>query len=263
MKDNPLMERPDIHRAAAIGFQASVDAYQRGRPDYLREAVEFLAEKLGLGPGKTVCELGAGTGKFTKTLADVSRATIVAVDPVEAMRTKFAELLPQIRVLDGTAENIPLESRSVDAVVVAQAFHWFRGEVALEEIHRVLKPGGRLGLLWNARDERVAWVEKLTRIIDPIEGGVPQYRHFGWRKAFESTTLFGPLEKGEFWYRHPSTPDSVCDRIASISFIAALSEERRRAVLEQVREMLRQDAETRGKENFDFPYRTDVYWCHT
>jgi ubiquinone/menaquinone biosynthesis C-methylase UbiE len=249
-----------IHEQASIGFQRAADAYERGRPEYPAAAVERLVRALKIAAGSRVVELGAGTGKFTKALL-ATGAEIIAVEPVEAMRRKLAERLPSLPVVDGTAEAIPLPDASVDAVVAAQAFHWFRGEEALAEIHRVLKPGGGLGLIWNARDESLGWVRGLTEIIEPYEGSAPRYKSFQWKSAFESTGLFSPLEKAEFVHIQTIPAEAIEDRIASISFIAALPDSTRATVLEQVRELVRADPAVRGLKEVEFPYRTDVYWC--
>ena len=105
-----------IHEKAAAGYQSAADAYERGRPEYPAEAVEHLCQTLRLSERSRVLDLGAGTGKFTKLLVPC-RADIVAVEPVAAMRKKLKEKVPSAVVLEGSAEAIPLESVSVDAVV--------------------------------------------------------------------------------------------------------------------------------------------------
>jgi SAM-dependent methyltransferase len=154
-----------------------------------------------------------------------------------------------------------LPEASVDAVTVGQAFHWFRGREALAEIHRVLRPSGRLGLIWNFRDEAVPWVAELTRIMEPHRGSAPRAAAGTWREAFERTALFGPLERASFRHIHRLTPDGVVARVASVSFVAALAEPERATVLESVRELLARDPDTRGRAEVELPYRTDVYWC--
>jgi len=135
-------------RLAAPSFARSADAYERARPGYAPEAVAFLAERLGLGPGRVVVDLAAGTGKLARQLVP-SGARVVAVEPLAEMRS----LIPEgIEVLDGTAEAIPLPDDFADAVTVAQAFHWFDAEAALRQIERVLRPGGSLALVSNRRD---------------------------------------------------------------------------------------------------------------
>ena len=249
-----------IHEQASTGFQRAADAYERGRPEYPPAAVEHLVKTLGIGSTSRVVELGAGTGKFTKAIFS-SGADMIAVEPVDAMRNKLVESLPGITIVDGTAEAIPFSDAFADAVVVAQAFHWFRGEEALAEIHRALKPGAGLGLIWNVRDESVEWIRGLTRIIEPYEGSVPRYKSFAWKAPFESSRLFSPLAKAEFAQVQTLSTDAVEDRVASISFIAALPDSERQTVIESVRELVRKEAETRGLIEIDFPYRTDVYTC--
>jgi SAM-dependent methyltransferase len=145
-------------RLAAPSFARSADAYERARPGYAPEAVAFLAERLGLGPGRVVVDLAAGTGKLARQLVP-SGARVVAVEPLAEMRS----LIPAgIEVLDGTAEAIPLPDASGDAVTVAQAFHWFDAQAALREIERVLRPGGLLALVSNRRDPS-AFDEVLAR----------------------------------------------------------------------------------------------------
>lgn len=247
-----------IHATAARGFARAADSYERGRPEYPLDAVNRLVSWLDLGPGKLVVEPGAGTGKFTRLLIP-SQARIVAVEPVAQMRSKFSTLLPQVQVSDGTAEAVPLPDGCADAVVAAQAFHWFQGEAALAEFHRLLRPGGKLGLVWNRRDESVDWVAQLATIVDRFEAGSPRYRSGEWKRAFATTSFFAPLRHAEFSYLQGGTPETVLDRVASMSIIAALNEEVRKGVLEEVRTLLREHPDTRDRESIKFPYRTDVY----
>jgi ubiquinone/menaquinone biosynthesis C-methylase UbiE len=249
-----------VHTAARQGFQAGADAYERGRPGYPAAAVEFLRQTFNISSTTTVVDLAAGTGKFTRQLADLG-CQIIAIEPVEGMRQKFQALLPNIPILEGTAESIPLDVASVDIVTVAQAFHWFQGETALAEIHRVLKPGGYLGILWNVRDESADWVAQISKIITPYEGDAPRYRTGDWQTAFEQTDLFTPLETQTFFYVHQYDLDTAIDRVASISFIAALDAQTQQTVLQQVRELLEQHPQTCDRPIIEHPYRTEVFWC--
>ncbi len=248
-----------IHEKAAKGFEIAGDAYERGRPDYPASAIEYLLHCLDVRPGSVVADLGAGTGKFTKLLGP-SRARIIAVEPVEGMRKKFASLYPDIEIRSGTAETIPLEDEEVDAVVAAQAFHWFDGKKALREIHRVLKSAGGLGLIWNARDESVDWVARLTDIIDPHEGGAPRFKSMKWIEAFNDQPLFSPLEHRAFRHEQVGTHDTIVNRIASISFISALAPEVNSDVLNEVRSLLALHSATRGRTQLTLSYVTHVYW---
>jgi SAM-dependent methyltransferase len=249
-----------IHEAAARGFAQAADAYEHGRPGYPPAAVEHLCEALGIGPGRAVLDLAAGTGKLTRLLVPTG-AELAAVEPVGEMRAALARALPGVTALAGTAENIPLAADSVDAVLAGSAFHWFHGDEALAEIHRVLRPGGRLGLMWNVRDESVPWVAELTAIMEPHRGSAPRYRSNAWKEAFRRTTAFSPLRCAEFRHVHRLEPEAVLARVASVSFVAALPERDRAAVLAGVRALLAYDPATRGREVVELPYRTDVYWC--
>lgn len=262
------MNAPDarIHAQASIGFGRAAEAYERGRPDYPPSAVEHLLRVLNIGAQSCVVELGAGTGKFTRYLA-ATGARIIAVEPVPSMRARLAEQLPSVQIVDATAEATSLADASVDAVVAAQAFHWFDSTRAVAEIARILRPGGSLGLIWNVRDESLSWVHRLTAIIDPYEGSAPRYRTLEWMAAFRSKGLpvdgsLGPLQMQEFIHAPRLTPSTLVDRVASISFIAALSDDERGRVLARVRELLETEPELRGQEQFELPYHTYVYWCH-
>lgn len=140
-----------VHPRAEVGFGRAADAYERARPDYPAEAVDWLCDRLALRPGRTVVDLAAGTGKLTRLLV-ASGARVIAVEPVAGMRNALARAVPAVEILDGTAEAMPLPDGSADAITVAQAFHWFSTADALSEIHRVLAPGGALALVWNRRD---------------------------------------------------------------------------------------------------------------
>jgi len=249
-----------IDPTASKGFGSQTDAYEKGRPDYPPDAVNFLISALGIASGSKIIDLGAGTGKFTRLLLPTG-AEMIAIEPVEGMRDKFSSLLPSVKIHPGSAEAIPVAEGFVDAVVVAQAFHWFDGRPALKEIHRVLKPGGKLGLLWNVRDESFDWMAQLTRIIDAHEIGAPRYRTSEWKKAFDRTLLFTPLEKRTFKHNQRSGIGIILERVRSISFIATLDDEVRENVLDQVRELLKTHPQTREKDEIEFPYLTDVYWC--
>jgi SAM-dependent methyltransferase len=172
------------------------------------------------------------------------------------MRRKLAESLPQAKTLPGTAEAIPVSDGSVDAVFCAQAFHWFDGDRALAEIHRVLRPGGALALVWNVRDEAVEWERRLSELLSRHDADAPRKKWGRWKEAFERTTLFTPLEEREFAHRQEGDVEMMLARVASISFIASLPEEERASFLSEVRELV---------EPHETPlvmhYRTEVYWC--
>jgi SAM-dependent methyltransferase len=237
-----------VDPVAAAGFAAAADAYERARPSYPDEAVDWLVERTGLGPGRTVVDVAAGTGKLTRLLPR-SGARVVAVEPVPEMRA----LITGVEVLDGTAEELPLADGAADVVTVAQAFHWFDRDRALPELHRVLAPGGTLALVWNMRDLTDPLQQGIEDLLAPYRGVVEPARSGSWREPLRDSHLFGDQEAREFAYEQLLTRDTLADRVASTSFVATLEPAAREDLLERVRAL------ARGRsEPFPFPYRTEV-----
>jgi SAM-dependent methyltransferase len=255
-----MRRRPTGLHPAVRGFDRRARSYERGRPEYPAAAMRFLGRTLGLGPGRLVVELGSGTGKFTRGVLSLG-AAVVAVEPAAGMRAVFAQRLPGTLVLEGQAEAIPLPDRCADAVLVAQAFHWFRAPEALGEIARVLRPGGSLGLLWNVRDESVPWVRRMSRLVDRYRGTAPRSGDARWRRALERSAAFGPLHSRRFRHRQRARPRTIVERVWSISVIAVLSPAEQRRVAHEMRAILAADPATRGREIVTLPYRTELYWC--
>ena len=250
----------NIHRMAAEGFTAGAATYVEGRPEYPPEIETWLAHDLGLSSGKTALDLAAGTGKFSPRLL-ATGVTVIAVEPVRAMLDQLIRQYPQIDARSGSAQHIPLEDASVDAVLCAQAFHWFSTTEALHEIHRVLKPGGAFGLVWNVRDDSVRWVAALSRIMKTFEGEAPRYSSQKWRNVFPAEG-FGPLRERRFSNAHTGPPEKVIiDRILSVSFMAALSPDQQEHVISQLKEVIATYPELAGKAQVTFPYKTLACYC--
>ncbi len=238
-----------IHPSAAIGFASAADLYERARPSYPQDAVDWLVAQTELGPSHTVVDLGAGTGKLTRLLLP-SGARVVAVEPIAEMRAH----IQGAEVLDGTAEAIPLPDGSADVVTVAQAFHWFDHDRALPEIHRVLRPEGHLVIVWNMRDLDDPLQRGVEELLRPVREDVPGQILGTWREPLARCALFGPATVGEFKYEQQFTTDDLCDRVASTSFVAALPPIERDELLVRVRAL------THGvAEPFPFLYKTEVH----
>ena len=243
------------HPTAALGFGSSADAYERGRPSYPDAAVAHLAAELGLGPGVRVVDLAAGTGKLTRLLVE-GGADVVAVEPVAAMREALGRAVPGVEALDGTAEAIPLPDGSADAVTVAQAFHWFDAEAAVAEIHRALRPGGALGLIWNVMGADSEWLAAVRGLVHGLRGSAPAYGPSPWREAFRASTRFTPFRERTFGFVHEIDEDGLVDRIASTSYVAALPDAERAELTGHVRALVRD-----VPRPIRVPYRTDVLTC--
>jgi SAM-dependent methyltransferase len=252
------MSPTPLHPSAAIGFSEGAETYARSRPDYPSAIVAWLRETLALDAATMCVDLGAGTGKFLPSLL-ATGTRVVAVEPVAAMRERLAADYPQARVLDGTAEAMPLDTACVDAVVCATAFHWFATRAALTEIHRVLKPGGRLGLIWNVRDERVGWVARLGALVSRYESDAPRQASNAWRAVFPFDG-FSPLVAREFLHAHEGPAEQVIiGRVLSTSFIAALQPDARTRVVDEVRALVAAEPVLAGRAIVSVPYRTMAY----
>ena len=250
-----------VHEVAEEGFGRGAEVYERVRPSYPADAVAWLVDNLGLRPGRTVLDLAAGTGKFTRLLVPF-RSTLFAAEPVDGMRRTFVGAVPGVPMVAATAEALPIPPRALDAVTVAQAFHWFDADRAFGEFARVLRPGGQVGLIWNARDRSSDWVNEVWSIMDRVEKRAPWRDHEHWRDAaLGSRPGFGPLHAETFRHDQSITPAGVVDRVASVSHVAVLPPADRQRVLDEVRTVLSQHPDARGRSELRIPYRVDAYWC--
>jgi SAM-dependent methyltransferase len=251
-----------VHDVAAAGFNDPGD-YEAARPSYPPDAVAWLVEHLRISPGRRVVDVAAGTGKLTRLLVPALPTGLIAVEPVPGMRATFHELLPDIPVVAGTAEAMPFAAATLDAITVAQAWHWFDHERASTEAARVLRKGGRLGLVWNARDRSEPWVDAVWSIMDRVEKRAPWRDHENWRDSVHQGPRpgFGDLHEAEFRHTQETTPDGVVRRVASVSHVAVLPASEREAVLDEVRAVLAGHPAVKGREIVEIPYRVDAYWA--
>jgi SAM-dependent methyltransferase len=232
-------------RAQAASFGAAAATYQRGRPTYPPAAIDWL---LPAG-ARRVLDLGAGTGKLTSLLHGRG-LDVVAVEPSGGMREQLALSVPDVPVLAGTAEEIPLENGSVDVVLAAQAWHWVDPRRAVPEVARVLAAGGQLGLVWNIRDEREEWVAELGRIIHG------DHNQDLINSAPAVGPPFGAIERLDVEWRNRITRDTLIDLAASRSYIITMPAGQRAAVLAAVRHLLDTHPALAGRAEIDLPYVT-------
>jgi SAM-dependent methyltransferase len=236
----------------ANSFGGAADVYEKARPTYPSEAAGWLVP-----PGATeIVDLGAGTGKFTRSLVDLAANTgahVTAIEPDPKMLAKLVAALPTVTGLAGTAEHLPLDDGSVDVVTVAQAWHWVDEALAVPEIARVLRPGGILGLVWNLRDERVDWVREL---------GIAM-KHSEAERMLENEIVigapFGPTEHFSVEWSMPTSLDALLELVASRSYYIVAEPEERLRIDTAVRDLVTTHPELAGRETFDLPYRTHCF----
>jgi ubiquinone/menaquinone biosynthesis C-methylase UbiE len=237
-RDDPMVR--------ATSFAAVADVYERARPGYPREAVEWLTGP----PPLDVVDLGAGTGKLTQRVLELGHR-VTAVEPLPEMLDRLRAAVPDASAVLGTAEVIPLADDSADVVTVAQAFHWFDHGPALEEIARVLRPGGHLALVWNTRDEREPWVAKLSETVGSEDAsGVERY------VPILEARGFGHVERATFEHAQRLTRESLRDLVLSRSYCAVRTPEERVPILESVDALF--DAHAVGDE-IELPYVTACF----
>ncbi len=235
-----------LHRASSFGLAA--DSYRRARPSYPAEAARWL-----VGPDATrVLDLAAGTGKLTERLVALG-LDVVAVEPDDAMRAQLHEAAPAARALAGRSDDIPLEDDSVDAVVVGQAWHWFDPATTLPELRRVLRPGGHLGVAWNVRDHRVAWVDAYTELIHRGDSLTPLHG------APQLDDTFTPLESATFEWRQAMPVEDLRTLAASRSNVLTLPEAEREQLLADVAALARTHPDLAGRTQIEMPYRTTCW----
>ena len=238
-----------VHRSAAEGFGREAATYQQARPTYHPDLIARFLDRYASGQ---VLEIGAGTGIFTKEIVGRG-ASIIAVEPVMEMRQRLAEAVPGVDVRDGTAEALPVEAESVDTVVVAQSFHWFDYESALDDIHRVLRPGGHLLTVWNVKSGDEPWFKRYMEIVDRHAGDTPRHADMRWRAAIDNDPRYESVDDWQADHPRPTDRAGVVSRALSTSFIAALPEVEREAVVSDLMKAL-----DTVEGPIQFPYRAEL-----
>jgi SAM-dependent methyltransferase len=235
-----------VHNARSFGKAASV--YHEARPGYPVEAIEWL-----IGDAVRVLDLGAGTGKLTEALVELDR-DVIAVDPVEEMLDELEIAVPGVPRILGTAEDIPLEDGSVDAVVAGQAWHWFQPDRAIPEIARVLRPGGVLGLVWNSRDTRADWLRQAGEIMHE--------RHDA-SATFESYVKIGPpfgeIEEHTVEWSERMSRARFLDLVRSRSYYITASPGKQAATIAALETLLATHPDVAGAEELSVPYVTRCF----
>jgi SAM-dependent methyltransferase len=248
MDQSDAFEPGQHSEAQATSFGSAADVYERGRPSYPAEAVDWLLPD----GARHVVDLGAGTGKLTRLLVD-RVPDVTAIEPSAGMRDQLIRAVPGVQVLPGSAERLPLDGASADAVLAAQAWHWVDPVRAVPEVARVLRPGGVLGLLWNIRETGLPWVDALEDLMAAASAVTESDLASEAPRVGEP---FTPIERRDFRWVVDMTPETVEAMVASRSYVITLSEADRGALLGDVRELLRTHPDTAGRATVALPYVT-------
>ena len=237
----------DPRRERSLSFGSQAAAYERGRPSYPPEAVDWLLAPTDDWEAHDVLDLGAGTGKLTTRLVERG-LSVIAVDPIAEMLDMLRTALPDTPALLGSAEQIPLPDNAVDAVLVAQAWHWFDPERAVAEVARVLRPGGRLGVLWNTRDERLGWVKDFGQIVG--------LEHDRDNATVDLPEPFTDISTHQVEWPNYITPQALIDYVASRSYCITSPAEVRTRTLDEVRDLLASHPSLASSTGLAMPYIT-------
>nr|WP_296764750.1 class I SAM-dependent methyltransferase [Rhodococcus sp. (in: high G+C Gram-positive bacteria)] len=233
----------------STSFGTVADLYEAGRPEYPDAAVRWL---VSLGPDATVADVGAGTGKLTRGLVSAGWK-VVAIDPDSAMLTTLRTAVPGVTTHVGTAESLPLDDASVDAVVLGQAWHWVDPVDGSREIGRVLRPGGSLGLIWNVRDDSVPWVRELNSIVP--DGGTTAMFTAGPPPIADP---FGESEQQTWAWTSRVTRERLAASVRSRShYITAPPEER--TEVDSRLDTLFESLRLHGDATIELPYETRAF----
>jgi SAM-dependent methyltransferase len=232
----------------ALSFGRNVGDYERGRPGYPDEAVDWILAETA---PHAVVDVGAGTGKFTASLVARGLA-VTAVDPDATMLEKLRANLPGVAALAGSAESIPVPDASADLVTFAQAWHWVDAPAASVEVARVLRPGGALALVWNIRDPDVDWVAALGEVMGSSEAEL--YNSVDPDVA----APLSPSGYAEFRWENPLSRDELLAMVTSRSYVITMEPEEREALLADLDALLATHPDLAGRTEYRMPYRTRV-----
>jgi SAM-dependent methyltransferase len=238
-------------------FSDRADDYARSRPSYPPEAISFILDTfLPRRPESLVAaDIGAGTGIFSRLLADRG-VCVIAIEPNSPMR-EAATSHPRVENRAGTAEATNLSDSSVDLVVCAQAFHWFEHDKALPEFRRILKPLGRVSILWNDRDASDPLTAEYGSLIVKASDNHPAAADRGsCAEALESSPLFTQVQVRHFRYEQPLTLEGLIGRAQSASYCPK-DGPRLDALIEGLEDLHRRFADLKGIVRM--VYSTRVY----
>jgi SAM-dependent methyltransferase len=237
-----------------LTFGAHADEYERARPAWPEEVARWLVPATA----ELVIELGAGTGKLTRAVAELG-VRVVAVEPDPRMLAVLQRL--GLEGVEGSAESIPFDTGIADAVVGGSSFHWFDLQAALREIHRVLKPGGRVAFGWNHRDERHPTTARMSAAVYDAQARTrgPRWQTRDWGAEVAASGLFRDVEHARFEHVLELPREALDDHLLSYSGVAALGEAERRRVSAEVAEILDSDPSVSVGGTLRLPFVVSAY----
>ena len=263
----------NTRRSGSFGAVAS--AYERFRPGPPPAAIGWMIpDSTG-----TVVDLGAGTGAMTRELLH-QVARVIAIEPDERMRGILASNFPRVTALDGSGESMPLETSSVDVVLASSSWHWMDTDRALQEVARVLVPGGTLGVVWSGPDPDGTFVSQAQAMLSEMSSGQVE---FGTRSPNEpdlgrevmdtenrvETVLRIPEDSSFAQPEHKTltwdvalTADELIGLLGTFSWIITMPEDRRAQVVSLARQVLRDGLGISGDVTADVQYRSEVWRTH-
>ncbi|MCR2802673.1 class I SAM-dependent methyltransferase [Paenibacillus soyae] len=242
-------------------FTDRVDNYVKYRPTYPADAIDFLYERVGFAKDSVIADVGAGTGIFSKLLLERG-SRVIALEPNEAMREAALRSLGgegEYEARPGSAEASGLPAQSVDFIVCAQSYHWFDREQARDEFRRILKPGGRVALIWNSR--KTSGTPFLERIESLLLAYGTDYEKVG-HKSITRETLRPYFANGgpaldTFSMIQHLDEESLRGRLLSSSYAPLPGHPNYEPMIQELAGIYR-DCEQGGV--VDMEYVTELYW---
>ncbi|EPY51416.1 methyltransferase [Schizosaccharomyces cryophilus OY26] len=231
----------------------------KSRPEFPFGITDWLVDEFWVDDNSTILDLGAGTGKLIPRTKAAHPKKIISVDPEESMLKELQKKYPTVETLVGSATQIPLPDESIDLILCGNSFHWFANPKALQEMHRVLKPRGALGLVWNVRDESVPWVEKINKLLDKYRAGTPSFNSWEWAQLFPGHG-FQKARYCAFPFAHCSVPENaIYKMVFSLSYMCTLSEEEKETVKAELDKITETVPRVQNTNQIKFPYQTMAF----
>lgn len=231
----------------AMSFGAVASEYNRLRPSPPPAAVEWLLPRRA----QVVVDVAAGTGLLSRA---INAARVIAIEPDPRMRAVLRANSPGVHVIGGVGEGLPLGDASVDAVLISSAWHWMDPERAAAEIGRVLRDGGRFGLIWSSRDREVGWIREIDALREPSVPARPGPRRRNRDVVLPTGHGFTGIETTSFTFTKTVAIDDFAPMVGTYSRIITASDQERAEVFSRVRSAVR--ARFPGTAEIEFPMRS-------